>query len=948
LCGVALALLVALPEQAAPQECPGITSAELSGAAVTCANSNCPTGPGSFITDIIAQLCDVNTFGALPATCTTCECCKEPITNLAAGTVLELIGPDPKNDCDLGGRGRAIGEAALCLLRDLANEARSPSLGGPGIRREDGFSIEIGQVDVEQRVGFLSFDPPARRMRGFHAISICVPVLGCIGNQTQEFTATLVQKQGETAGCGDYHFTDPWLLVVKTEDVEHNLGVEVGPFIVYTPVGPIHVKPRLDYEANFEAVTSPWANGNIRTLHQPNPCAKANLVDVYGASDVLFASSLAALDVGLVMGWDSILGMGGRDPKPLNPIWSPAAQPFPQRPDLDFSMARDADEKRPVNRMVATVQVSYGLDELGIKLNLGPFSLRTANVFVSAHLGAAFASQFQLLFDEGRYIATMPDGCNPMASTGVTLQSAVSAFAELLIEAGVHIDFVLDLSPFGEKHFNFLKTAPVIHPTTPAPVPMLGPAAFARIVTAEPPPPGPALYNEFQSFSGGMEDGRSFVDQCLNEPPPPAQMPPDPEFTPGDPRDLLEPLQFPCNICVFLPPTISTACLPKKTLVTAGTIPPDYDCGFAVNGQPCTDPNCENVAINPPKAVNLHEVLFPVSQAGLPADLRWMCDAVEKSGCFDLCTVDPAASEPLVLEQSAVSTIGTVCRDGIGNGGGTIEGHTCTAASQCDDGNPCTDESCVIGGEFGTCHLTANQSPCNDGSFCNGPDTCALGICGAHAGNPCAATGDCCKEDTDSCADTCPDTPCGDKSAGDPCDDGDVCTIDDHCIASLAGLLCRGDPAITCTAPDVCTANICQEVDGDPECVGVASGACPPECGDGGLDPGEECDGSADSRCPGQCRPDCRCPSIQRRGGEPCSDSTDCLSGNCVDDVCCNTACEGADEECGVAGQEGICQSLRRAAPVPLVSGAGLAIAGLVLIAIGRFALLGLSRSQKR
>src|SRR4029450_1939578 len=126
LCGVALALLVALPEQAAPQECPGITSAELSGAAVTCANSNCPTGPGSFITDIIAQLCDVNTFGALPATCTTCECCKKPITNLAAGTVLELIGPDPKNDCDLGGRGGALGEGAVWPSRGPSTEARHP------------------------------------------------------------------------------------------------------------------------------------------------------------------------------------------------------------------------------------------------------------------------------------------------------------------------------------------------------------------------------------------------------------------------------------------------------------------------------------------------------------------------------------------------------------------------------------------------------------------------------------------------------------------------------------------------------------------------------------------------------------------------------------------------------------------------------------------------------
>jgi hypothetical protein len=48
--------------------------------------------------------------------------------------------------------------------------------------------------------------------------------------------------------------------------------------------------------------------------------------------------------------------------------------------------------------------------------------------------------------------------------------------------------------------------------------------------------------------------------------------------------------------------------------------------------------------------------------------------------------------------------------------------------------------------------------------------------------------------------------------------------------------------------------------------------------------------------------------------GAACASALDCYSNQCVDGVCCNTACEGACEACDVAGSEGTCSVLEQGA----------------------------------
>src|SRR6185369_9066281 len=131
-----------------------------------------------------------------------------------------------------------------------------------------------------------------------------------------------------------------------------------------------------------------------------------------------------------------------------------------------------------------------------------------------------------------------------------------------------------------------------------------------------------------------------------------------------------------------------------------------------------------------------------------------------------------------------------------------------------------TDDFC---NGAGICAHTNNTAPCDDGSFCNGTDTCGGGTCG-HTGDPCTGNPTCsarCDEAADSCnlpaGAPChvDDNPCTDDVCDgsgtctaapntDECDDGLFCTTADRCVDSA----CIGSP--TCPQTDACS-DTCDE-----------------------------------------------------------------------------------------------------------------------------------------
>jgi|GEM_PF-2559423 len=139
-------------------------------------------------------------------------------------------------------------------------------------------------------------------------------------------------------------------------------------------------------------------------------------------------------------------------------------------------------------------------------------------------------------------------------------------------------------------------------------------------------------------------------------------------------------------------------------------------------------------------------------------------------------------------------TSGDFCSGGVCNAGGPA----------CDDGNPCTTDTCQ---SDGTCENVADDAlPCSDGSDCTGGDSCSGGACvpgpedGCDDGNPCTA--DSCTDDGLSCVNA--------NDNGALCEDGDACTDSDRCINGS----CVPGPAIDCGGSPDCIEWTCDPVTG--------------------------------------------------------------------------------------------------------------------------------------
>ncbi len=204
----------------------------------------------------------------------------------------------------------------------------------------------------------------------------------------------------------------------------------------------------------------------------------------------------------------------------------------------------------------------------------------------------------------------------------------------------------------------------------------------------------------------------------------------------------------------------------------------------------------------------------------------------------------------------------------------------------CDDGNACTDDSCdpVEG-----CVHQNNLDTCDDGDPCTLSDTCSLGECG---GTPKL----CSNNDACDGFELC-DPTTGDCLDGTPleCDDSNVCTDDScnpliGCVAVNNGASC--DDASICTTNDHCVAGQCTGEstcdDGDvcngDEVCDPGSGACSPGtnivCDDGNTCTDDSCD------------PTAGCRTVNNSGS--CDDASACTVG----DQCVNGACLGAAAPC--------------------------------------------------
>ncbi|MCS6798083.1 MAG: hypothetical protein NZ898_06090 [Myxococcota bacterium] len=280
-----------------------------------------------------------------------------------------------------------------------------------------------------------------------------------------------------------------------------------------------------------------------------------------------------------------------------------------------------------------------------------------------------------------------------------------------------------------------------------------------------------------------------------------------------------------------------------------------------------------------------------------------VCDD-EMGGCVHVpnhaaCTAGPGGRcEPATGCQYELCTPAT-CRDEPGaclrarcEGSRCIRESTCGAMQQCcagrcvardcDDGNPCTTDSCdaVMG-----CRHEPNAFPCEDGDACTVMDACVMGRClgmsrSCDDGNPCT---------DDRCDGTRGCTHTNNASA---CNDGDACTTGDRCRDGR----CEGTPR-PCMDAHACTHD---------RCVG---GSCVHEPDSSRCPPGQMCSPTAGctttDRCAGVdcndgnvCTDDFCDPATGRCSSVPNADSCDDGNRCTVMDVCVDGECTGRPMPC--------------------------------------------------
>ncbi len=212
------------------------------------------------------------------------------------------------------------------------------------------------------------------------------------------------------------------------------------------------------------------------------------------------------------------------------------------------------------------------------------------------------------------------------------------------------------------------------------------------------------------------------------------------------------------------------------------------------------------------------------------------------------------------------------------------------APVSCDDNNACTSDACDP--DEGCIHTNVNN-PCSDFDACTIGDKCLGGVCtpsgtlGCDDGNPCT---------DDSCD---PAEGCINAPNQDDCTDGSLCTVGDQCMDGT----CVPGPAPECDDENVCTDDLCDPQIGcvsKPNFAQCTDGnACTTgdACVQGECVITGELDCDDDNPCTDDsCDPEIGCVNVANQGD--CSDGNACTVGDhCVDAACIYTGLASCDDE---------------------------------------------------
>ena len=419
--------------------------------------------------------------------------------------------------------------------------------------------------------------------------------------------------------------------------------------------------------------------------------------------------------------------------------------------------------------------------------------------------------------------------------------------------------------------------------------------------------------------------------------------------------------------------TSSEQCIPPNSCGQNGNI---SSCGPKPRGADCSSDNecssahcaqgkcCDKACTEACTACNLAGSEGTCSDVQSGADPQGMCMAMAQSTCgtTGMCKAGQCALYPNT----------TVCKAGSCEPGGPPSS-ALTPPSRCDGAGKCVtpiDQGCAPG----RCDTTALMcvNTCTTNADCTSPNTCVNGSCGLiQKGGTCSASNQCasglsCNHDKVCCDQTC-NGVC--ETCKPPGGAAGTCTAVAAGQTDPSGM-CVVTAANSCGTNGKCTGNNtaagtarCQDWDSSNSCqsqscantgpmgagmltvqafcgAGANAGMCfvpaAQPCGGGlykCLDATQcrtSCNTSADCATGVVCNTVMHVCGTQQAQGAMCNTSTDCVStaANCVDGVCCNSACSGACQACNLAGSMGSCTSVTAGTVDPLCPAAAAGMCG--------------------
>jgi hypothetical protein len=242
------------------------------------------------------------------------------------------------------------------------------------------------------------------------------------------------------------------------------------------------------------------------------------------------------------------------------------------------------------------------------------------------------------------------------------------------------------------------------------------------------------------------------------------------------------------------------------------------------------------------------------------------------------------------------------CRNGRAGTACGVAGAICNS---CSDDDLCTSDVCTAG--VCTNPNAPSGTTCNDGAFCTATDRCdGSGSC-LGTGSPCNDGASCTTDTCDELAASCMNTMLpGTCTIGGTCvtagtpNPTNACEVCDATVSATAwtpvptGTSCgtqrcsggRFFPAGACSSTGICVVPSARDCP-----TGMCTGTiCEGACTDTSCASGEFCSPTT-----------LMCAPLVVAGGA-CSLGTNCVSGICTDNVCCESACDGTCERCGSTG----------------------------------------------